>query len=142
MATGFEAVGAASSIAALVELTFKVIVYMKRVDDAGEDIEDYYREAPNLVGLLTSLRAHIEQRGDRNRDPWFESIRNLQQGPMEQYRTALEILERKVAPATDFGKKVAQRMKWPFIKDDVKDILVKIERLKGLIVIALQMDHL
>lgn len=142
MATGLEAVGAASSIAALVELTFKIIVYMKDVHDAGEDIEDYNREAPNLVGLLTNLRARIEQRVDGNRDPWFESIHKLQHGPMEQYRTALELFAREIAPAAGFGKQVVQRMKWPLIKDNVKDILAKTERLKGLIIIALQMDHL
>lgn len=31
---------------------------------------------------------------------------------------------------------------WPFLEDDVKDILTRTECVKSLVVIAVQMDHL
>jgi hypothetical protein len=137
-----EAVGAASAIAALAELTIKVMGHIKDVRDADKQIEDYNREASSLVTLLTSLRARIMQNGAKTGDPWFDSVRMLQHGPMQQYQTALEAFALKVAPRPGRRGKIFHRMLWVFNKRDVQDLVAKMERLKTLISVALQMDHL
>lgn len=137
-----ETLGVVSGIIAVADLTYTVLGYLKSVHDAGKEIQDYNREAPNFAELLTSLAVHVAQSGGQNGDPWFESVRALQHGPMQQYRTAVETFKEKVTPGTGRRERFAQHLIWKFVKDDVKHILEKMERLKSLIVIALQKDHL
>lgn len=137
-----ETLGVVSGIIAVADLTYTVLRYLKSAHDAGKEIQDYNREAPNFAELLTSLAVHVTQSGGQNGDPWFESVQTLQRGPMQQYQTAVETFKEKVAPRTGFRENFTQRMTWKFVKDDVKEILEKMERLKSLVVIALQKDHL
>lgn len=137
-----ETLGVVSGIIAVADLTYTVLGYLKSVHDAGKDIQDYNREAPHFAELLTSLAVHVAQSGGQNGDPWFESVQTLQRGPMQQYQTAVERFKEKVTPGTGFREKITQRITWKFVKEDIKEILAKMERLKSLIVIALQKDHL
>lgn len=137
-----EPLGIASSIIAISGLTVKSLSYVKFVHDAGKDIQDYNREAPHFAGLLTSLAAHVAQSGGQNGEAWFESVQTLYRGPIRQYETALERFKEKVAPGNGLREKVVQRIAWKFVKDDVKEVLERMERLKSLIIIALQEDHL
>lgn len=141
-----EAIGAASSVLALVELTTEVLSYLKAVHDAGKDRDAYLQEAPNFCVLLTRLYVHIEAGGppgEQNTKAWFESVRTLWHGPLQQYEDALRAFTDKVAPAqTGRAQRIVKRLAWPFVKEDVKDILAKMERLKSLITIDLLMDHL
>lgn len=137
-----ETLGVVSGIIAVADLTYTVLGYLKSVHDAGKDIQDYNREAPNFAELLTSLAVHVAQSGGQNGDSWFQSVQTLQRGPMQQYQTAVETFKEKVTHGTGFREKIIQRITWKFVKEDVKEILAKMERLKSLIVIALQKDHL
>lgn len=137
-----ETLGVVSGIIAVAELTCTVLSYLKSVHDAGKDIQDYNREAPIFAELLTSLAVHVAQSDGQNGDPWFESVQILQRGPMQQYQTAVETFKEKVAPGTGLREKFTQRLTWKFVKDDVKEILEMMERLKSFIVISLQKDHL
>lgn len=137
-----ETLGVVSGIIAVADLTYRVLGYLKSIHDAGKNIQDYHREAPIFAELLTSLAAHVAQSGGENSDPWFESVQTLQRGPMQQYQRAVETFKEKVAPGAGLFEKHTQRLTWKFVKDDVKEILEKMERLKSLIVIALQKDHL
>lgn len=137
-----EPLGIVSSIIAIAGLTVKSLSYVKSVHDAGKDIQDYNREASHFAELLTSLAARVAQSGGQSGEPWFASVQTLYRGPIQQYQTALERFKEKVAPGTGFCEKVIQRIAWKFVKDDVKEILERMERLKSLIVIALQEDHL
>lgn len=137
-----ETLGVVSGIIAVADLTYKVLGYLKSIHNAGKETQDYNREAPNFAELLTSLAVHIAQSGGQDGDPWFESVQTLQRGPMQQYQTAVERFKEKVTPGTGFREKMTKRITWKFVKEDVKEILAKMERLKSLIVIALQKDHL
>ncbi|KAG6357440.1 hypothetical protein INS49_013317 [Diaporthe citri] len=110
-----ETLGVVSGIIAVADLTYTVLGYLKSVHDAGKDIEDYNREAPDFTELLTSLAVHVAKKVER--------------------------FKKKVAPGTGLREKLTQRITWKFVKDDVKEILEKMERLNSLIVIALQKDH-
>lgn len=137
-----ETLGVVSGIIAVADLTYTVLGYLKSVHDAGKDIQDYNREAPNFAELLTSLAVHVARSGGQNGDPWFESVQTLQRGPMQQYQAAVETFKKKVAPRTGLHEKFTQHLTWKFVKHEVKEILEKMERLKSLIIIALQQDHL
>lgn len=137
-----EILGVVSGIIAVADLTYKVLGYLKTVHHAEKEIKDYNREAPILTELLTSLAAHVMQNSGHNVDPWFESIQTLQHGPMQQYQVALDEFKAKVLPVKGLRDKITQQMTWKFVKDDLKDILAKMERLKTLIAISLQKDHL
>lgn len=60
---------------------------------------------------------------------------------MIQYKLALEALLKKVEPVTGM-QKVVKVLTWTHVKAEVEAVLHRIERLKSLIDIALQMDHL
>lgn len=137
-----EILGVVASVIAITQLSNDIVRYLQNVHDAGQDAMDYSREVPSFAALLNSLNAHITQKGIQDGDEWFDSVRALQRGPMQQYQAALEAFKAKVAPRAGFREKVAQHLRWQFIKDDVKDILAKMERLKNFVGIALQMDHL
>jgi hypothetical protein len=52
----------------------------------------------------------------------------------------LEQLKNKISSGHGL-KKMAKTLWWKYIKEDAKGILVRIERLKSLVQIALQMDY-
>ena len=64
-------------------------------------------------------------------------------GPIDQYRSALEQLQSKlISTATSGLKKIGSALIWKFSKEEMNNILARIERLKSLTQIALEMDHL
>jgi len=76
-------------------------------------------------------------------DPWFTAIRalNVENGPLDQYKQALEQLRSRI----DVGngpQNIKRRLVWKFSKAEVAAILVRMERLKSLVSIALENDHL
>jgi hypothetical protein len=75
-------------------------------------------------------------------EPWYDEVEALANGgPLDQYRQALQNLLEKVNPSSKM-RKVATIFLWTFVKDEVARILVRVERLKSLVSIALEMDHL
>jgi len=64
-------------------------------------------------------------------------------GRIDQYRSALEQLQSKLTSTATSGlKKIGSALTWKFSKEEVTNILARIERLKSLTQIALEMDHL
>jgi hypothetical protein len=130
-----------ASIIAVVTLSGKFIQYLNDVKDAPKDRGKCAIEASNLHHLLTSLRYHLE--GQNDDAPWFVAVRNLasEDGALDQYKKELELLLEKVAVAGR-SRRVVQALKWKIDKEEVNSILDRMERLKTLVVIALEMDHL
>ena len=130
-----------ASIIALLQLTGTVISYLNDIRDASEDQARCAIEASNAFSLLTNLRFRVE--GANPEDPWFKAVRALtvENGPLDQFKAALEQLASKVAPISGL-RKVGEIFVWKFNKSEVTGILSRIERLKLLTQIALEMDHL
>lgn len=130
-----------AGIISLLQLTATVSSYLKDVKDAPKDRAKCDIEVSNISSLLTSLRYRLE--GATSQDPWFIAVRALsvENGPLDQYKAALEQLMSKLAPA-DGLKRVGKALIWKFDKIEVEAILQRIERLKLLTQIALEMDHL
>lgn len=66
---------------------------------------------------------------------------NVPNGPFEQFRTALECIASKLAPAKSW-KKLGKALKWPFEKEEIQITLNTIERQKALFSLARQNDHI
>lgn len=130
-----------ASIIAVLQLSAKVLTYLNDVKDAPRDRTQCAVEILNLCSLLYKLRDHVEK-GDPMQ-PWYTAVQGLavKNGPLDQFKQALETLQTKM---TDGGrlKKAGEALVWKFKKEEVARILDRIERLKSLVEIALQMDHL
>jgi hypothetical protein len=133
-----------ASIIAILQLTSTVINYLNDVKNASKDQARCATEASNVYCLLTNLKYRLEEAKSEDAS-WHTAVRllNVANGPLDQYRSALEQLQSKVTKASASGlQKTVRALVWKFSKDEVDDILSRIERLKSLTQIALEMDHL
>jgi hypothetical protein len=130
-----------ASVIAILQLTAEVIKYLGDVKDAPKECQQCTTEASNLRNLLINLLHHLAQL--HGGDPWVKAVQDLNasNGPLDQYKHALEQLQSKVE-IQNGTQKVKRRLLWKFSKAEVASILARMERLKSLISIALQMDHL
>ncbi|KAF2497867.1 hypothetical protein BU16DRAFT_506527 [Lophium mytilinum] len=131
----------AASIIAVLQLTSKLISYLDDVKDAPKDRDQWAIEASNLSSLLTQLRYRCTETSSN--EPWYASVRELgvHNGPLDQYKLALEDLQAKVQKGKGL-KDVLHSLQWKFVKKEVKETMMRIERLKTLVQNALQLDHL
>jgi hypothetical protein len=136
-----DPLSAIASVIAILQLSAKVLSYLNDVKDTSKGRAQCAMEVSNLYKLLTNLRSRLEE-GHGNQ-PWFSMVQALtdNNGPLDQFKQALETLQ---AGMTDGGrlKKAREALLWKFKKEEVDAILARMERLKTLVGIALQMDHL
>jgi hypothetical protein len=135
-----DPLSATASIIAILQLSAKVLSYLNDVKDAPKERAQCAIEASNLHNLLLNLRFRLEEGGS---EPWNTAVRALsvEKGPLDQFKQALEMLQTKM---TEGGrlKKAGEALVWKFKKEEITSILGRMERLKTLIGIALEMDHL
>ena len=130
-----------ASITALLQLTSTVIQYLNCVKGAPEERRRILSELASVNGILFILQDEADQA--KQGDQWSSSLGslNVPDGPLDQFRRALERLASKFAsPATGL-KKLGNAMMWPFQKEEIKEILGSIGRQKGLLNLARQNDH-
>jgi hypothetical protein len=130
-----------ASIIATLQLSTKVLAYLNDVKDASKDRAQCEIELSNLYSLLVNLRCRLGE-GSANQ-LWYRAVRALavQEGPLDQFKQALEALQAKTTDGCRL-KKAGEALVWKFRKEEVANILGRIERLKGLVGVALEMDHL
>jgi hypothetical protein len=129
-----------ASIVAVLQATKEVISYVKETKDAPKDLVKAYGEAKNLVILLYELKDLVA--GRYSHDPWLRTTSGLavRDSPLHQYKKALEILLPKIA---GHGlRKVGQVLTWKCSREEVVALLSQIERIKSLVQIALEIDHM
>lgn len=136
-----DPLSATASIIAILQLSAKVLSYLNDVKDASQGRKQCAIEASNLHNLLTNLRFRLEE--GHGHEPWFNAVQTLavEDGPLDQFKEALETLQAKMTNGGRLGK-VGQALTWKFKKEEIDAILLRMERLKTLVEIALQMDHL
>ena len=135
-------VGLLASVAQLIDVTSKVVNYLNNVKDAPKDRVKVLREATGLLLLFTDLSCRLDETTSTT-DPWFAGLRSLggEGGPLMEFKSAMEGIADKLAPATS-GMNIRRAIRWPFDKKEIEAILSRIERLKSLVGLALQKDHL
>ena len=134
-------VGFVAAVIQLIEVTSKVVSYFNDVKDAPKDRAKLAREAAGLLLLFTDLRYRMEETAPT--DPWSTGLRSLggKGGPLMEYKSAMEDIAGKLAPATS-GVNLRRALRWTLDKKEIDTILLRIERLKTLVGLALQKDHL
>ena len=139
-----DALSTTASIIAVLQLTTSILSFVNDLKNRPKELEQLAIEASSLYCLLTQLRFRLDDAGAHTDDPWFTSVRALgvNNGPLDQYKVALERLQEKLRPASSGGlRKLGDKLHWASSKDDIDKALLRIERLKSLVVIALEMDH-
>ena len=125
----------------LIDVTSKAVQYFNDVKDAPKDRAKLAREAANILPLFTELRYRVEE--TTSTDLWFTGLRSLggEGGSLMEFKTAMESIADKLNPATSFVN-LKRVLRWTLDKREIDAILSKIERLKTLVSLALQKDHL
>jgi hypothetical protein len=115
-----------------------VIGYLHDVKNAPNECVQLFKEAENLEQLLKSLGAHLLNA--TSTEPWFTEVLWLvaKDGPLDDFKHALNQLRSKVSDTDKFN----QRLLWKFNKTEIEGILRRMARLKSIISIALELDHL
>src|ERR1700753_1766938 len=94
-----------ANVIAVLQLTAEVIKYVSEVKAAPREWQEIMIETSNLQSLLLKLRCRLEQ-GQQTGDPWFGRVRalNVENGPLDQSRQALEQLLSKVETQNSLQK--------------------------------------
>jgi NACHT domain len=126
-----------AGIIAILKLTGTVVQYLNDVARASEERRRILDEITTISGILTLLKDLAER--PQWGDSWSTTMNslNVPNGPLEQFRSALERLASKLDPVRGLKRSLA----WPFQKGEVNDILRAMERQKTLFNLALQNDH-
>ncbi|KAK4167514.1 ankyrin repeat-containing domain protein, partial [Cladorrhinum sp. PSN259] len=130
-----------ASLIAISQLTAVIVDYLGKVRNAPKERSQIAIEVSNIYHLLTTLRYRFED-GEFDED-WCQAISMLaaQNGPLNQYQQALESIKKKVEKSDRFSSFAASIL-WPFSKGELSELLSTIERLKTLVLVALETDHL
>lgn len=131
----------AASIGSILQLTTEVLKYLDDVRNAPKERDQCAIEASNLYSLLTQLRYRLKD--SSSGEPWHTAALelNARNGPLDQYKHALQELQRKIQHREGVVGSVAFALTWKFNRREVSDILTRMERLKTHVQIALEMDH-
>jgi hypothetical protein len=139
-----EPLGVASSVIAVVDLSAKVfslcLQYSREVKNAKDDVERLRKEVTAFQDTTEKLKALLE--GTRGRE-----LKTSQQliSAIEDGHSALGKLEQRLRPST--GRKTISRfgmraLKWPFQNKDFEGTIEKLERCRGNISLALNIDQM
>lgn len=136
-------VGFLAAVVQLIDVTSKVIYYFNRLKDAPKVQAKLVRECTHLLLLFTDLRCLVDNISTST-DPWFTSLQALggKEGPLMEFKCAMEDIADKLVPATSVVNISRVVLRWTLDKKEIDNILSRIERLKTLISLALQKDHL
>ena len=137
----------AAGIIAVLDLSAKVVKYVKVVKDGSSERTQLLKDIINIQGSLYSLQSHVELSSPE--DPWTRAVQELNKpgGPLEIYRAALERLLNKLDPPLytkkrTVLKRVGSSMSWPFRTEEIVSILATIERQQRLFNLAISLDSM
>ena len=128
----------AASVIAVLQIAGSVITYLKDVKDAPKECKKCMVEISNANTLLLQLDLHMNESNSWNAMVQSLTVKN---GALDQYKAALQDLVVKVESKSK-ARNVMNSLKWTFVKEEVTNILTRMERLKNLVNIALEMDEL
>ena len=128
-----------ASIIAVLQLTNAVVSFLKDIKGGSEDRVRLRDEIWSTISLLEMLKYRVEEAetGDMH-SRWDQKLSLV--GPLNQLKHLLERLVSKLAPANRLERTI-QKIMWPFDKNELKEILLTIERQKALFSLAIQHHH-
>ncbi|OBT39768.1 hypothetical protein VE00_10222 [Pseudogymnoascus sp. WSF 3629] len=130
-----------ASIIAIVQLTGVIIGCLNDLKGTSKDRAQCAMEISNVSSLLVTLMYRLEEVSSN--DGSYGEVQALAaaDGHIDQYRSALEQLQSKLTSSTSSRTKIGGALSWKFGKEEIANILGRIERLKSLTQIALGIDH-
>jgi hypothetical protein len=130
-----------ASIVAVLQLTGTVVQYLNDVKEAPKDRQRILSELSVASGILYLLRDLAER--PQYGHAWSVTIRslNVPNGPLDQFKLALELLTSKLASVNGLNK-MRKALAWPFQKAEIQSVISMIERQKSIFNLALQNDHI
>jgi len=136
-----DGLSVAASIIAVVQIAGNVITYLSDVKHAPKECGKCLIEVSQSTVFLLKLKDRVSE--SSSTDSWFTEVQALasKDGPLDQYKLALEDLVAKVAPKIKV-QKLASVLMWSFIKEEVARVSARMGRLQTLVSIALEMDQL
>lgn len=129
-----------ASLIAVIQLTRKIGSYLCGVRDASKDSRQLLLEVTAISGLVYQLKYLADDVGSDA--DWTSITQSLlvTNGPLDQLKGALERLKSKLDQAQ--RSRIGHALRWPFTREEVKETLDLISRLKLLFVLALQNDQM
>jgi hypothetical protein len=116
-----------------------VIDYINDVKNASKDQKALFDD---LVSLQTVL-AQLDSNASANDEDWKETMGALSTtgGAFDQLKLELNRMKTKLEPPTGKLGRAGKALGWHFNKDDAKKHFDRIERIKGLLQLALENNH-
>jgi hypothetical protein len=141
-----EVIGMTASIATLLELSGKILAYLRDVKGSEKDCNRLKLGVRSTQGILETLNETVEDAKAESQEKWSATIRNLNkdEGPLKQIDEALRTLDhilQKASSPTGL-RRIGNKFRWPFKKEEVEKWLEAIERQKSFLLLALENDHL
>ncbi|KAF5870500.1 putative ankyrin repeat protein [Botrytis fragariae] len=137
-----EALGVASSIAGLVSLADTVVrlgyKYIRDVKDAEKSVQNLVEEVNNLSGVLHSLD-NVAQALE-TQDNSVHSSSKIQH--LYSCQTTLEKITDQLEKAIPAVKSTSQKLKWPFKKAAISELLKEIQNHKSTMIMALNTQQM
>jgi hypothetical protein len=140
-----DPLGLIANVTAVLQLANDAVKFLSDVKDAPKECSMRMEEVSNLNELLSRLHDRLNEALSEasTEGPWHAEVQALaiENGPLDQYKQALQDLFLKVKPANG-TRKLANALMWSFVKEEVAGIFERTERLKTHVSIVLELDHL
>ncbi|KAJ7591853.1 ankyrin repeat-containing domain protein, partial [Mycena floridula] len=137
-----DAVSLTASIIALAQGAQAIFEYIKDVRDGPSMRTELLTSLAPLSNLLSLLQVQFQSMTQN--PPWTNAVILLgqQDGPFAQLSVIIEKMRNKleVSPGSQ-TKKLLKTLTWSLDKADVTELLVRVERVKSLVMLAIQNDH-
>ncbi|KAL8719944.1 MAG: hypothetical protein Q9225_003121 [Loekoesia sp. 1 TL-2023] len=129
-----------ASLVAVGRLAATATSYLKQIKAGSSERVKLREEIRNVAYMLDILNDRVDD--VENPEKELLTIRSLavNGGPLDQLRSALELLATKLAPHGRL-KQISRPMLWPLSRKDVHDILNTLERQKSLLSLAIENDN-
>lgn len=126
-----------TGIIGLLAISNKVTQYISNLKDASEQRQRVLNELLLMTGCLTILKANAEKM-----ELLPQAFLSLcgEDGILYQLKDCLQTLWDRLQPGVGF-RRFTRRVRWPFRKDEVDDLLRTMERYKTILVLVLQSDN-
>src|SRR3954464_205777 len=121
----------AASIIAVVQLSEKVIKYIRDVSGATEERRRLREQVRACSNILLTLRDGVEDSDEGH--AWTETV-ELLAAPLARLHKALELAAAKLQGASG----TREKFKWPFKEKEVQKLIEAIESEKSLLVLSLE----
>jgi len=124
-------------IAGVLDIAEVVVEYTRNTVGANDEKESLLSEIDATNNLLKDLERKAKALQWENTHSSMEKL----DGPLQRYRSVLEVAREKLRPAKTSVGKAAQQAVWHFQKGEFAEILLKISRIRSEFTMLLTLYH-